>query len=190
MGQIRPSAAVSSSSETNAAGQSCNGGDWCRKEMGKRSQWEVDLLKRRLCMGWRKGVRPQQASRSDVRHNTSVRQMTMQATSSPNKLPPRASPADDAPGQPARGPRALWGVRRHDSRTRQREKRRSKLTSMTGRPIFLRPLRGELGALLNCMCSASETALGVDEACLVSAITGTQTPPFVMRWSLAPGGEV
>ena len=48
-------------------------------------------MKRKACTSeGRREVRPEQESRSDMRHNASVRQMTMRATSSPNKLQPRA----------------------------------------------------------------------------------------------------
>ncbi|KAJ6279492.1 hypothetical protein J3E71DRAFT_243335 [Bipolaris maydis] len=65
--------------------------DWWRRKWEKR-QWERWWWwKREACTSeGRREVRPEQESRSDMRHNASVRQMTMWATSSPNKLQPRA----------------------------------------------------------------------------------------------------
>jgi hypothetical protein len=118
--------------------------------------------------GGRREVKPGQEGRSDMRHNTSVRQnddvgyiIAKQAATT------RARPGAMAVDVLVVPPNACTAA---PSRLPDTREKRGRLTSMTGRPIFLRPLRGELGVLelWNCMCFAGKTAVDLDDACLFS----------------------
>lgn len=160
--------------------------EWWRRKWEKR-QWERWWLKRKACTSeGRREVRPEQESRSDMRHNASVRQMTMPTTSSPNKLQPRApalrqpwgvivpvAPLTDG----RRGNMCMetgWAGEQQEKKAET--KKASRLTSITGRFIFLRPLRGELGVDWNCMCFAGKGSPGSRCRC------GCSPPKPILYW--------
>lgn len=59
------------------------------------------------------------------------------------------------------GQDARWAGEQQEKKKKQGDqKKTSRLTSITGKLIFLRPLRGELGVDWNCMCFAGKGSSG------------------------------